>query len=304
MNAEHRLSPALYTTIYDAVVAGIKRWAPRGSAGMKFIGIGGAGSGYIPTFLNASNHAPGAQIDLVSLHHYAGSKTRDGGGNGSTPPGEDYRAFFPIGDGFIEELADAYRAIAASDFPHVQIDADEVGVILPDDDDISWTSDHPGYPAVYWNSAAAQFAYLFGRSATIGLDVLGMSQLTGYPSMNITRGPPINGVWSAATINPSVSMLSWGGAFGNPGDGTARYWALKLLVDEFVAGPPAGLAAPAAADVLVSTTSSGGGPPPTSPFCAEQPNLSKYAAIPPVFVDYLRQCVCLSVTSLLQQIAP
>jgi len=43
-------------------------------------------------------------------------------------------------------------------------------------------------------------------------------------------------------------MLSWEGAFGQPGDGTARYWALKLLIDNFKAGPPAGSFSPAEAD--------------------------------------------------------
>jgi hypothetical protein len=71
-----------------------------------------------------------------------------------------------------------------------------------------------------------------------------------------------------------VSLLSWGGAFGNAGDGTARYWALKLLVDNFKAGPPAGTFAPADADWLVNTTTSGAAAPLASPFCAYEINLS------------------------------
>ena len=45
-----------------------------------------------------------------------------------------------------------------------------------------------------------------------------------YPSIPFARGPPINGPWTAPPQYPSVSLLSWGGAFGNAGDGTARYW--------------------------------------------------------------------------------
>lgn len=177
VNAEHQLSPPLYTLIYDAVVAGIRRWAPRGSKNMKFVGIGGAGDGYIPYFLNKSNHAPGTPIDVISLHHYGGSATRDGGDG--VVPGADYCAFFAAGAGFIGSLASDYARIAASDYPDVMIDADEVGVILPDDDDPKWTADEPGFPSLYWNAAAAQFAYLFGMGAGIGLDVLGMSQVSG-----------------------------------------------------------------------------------------------------------------------------
>jgi hypothetical protein len=151
------------------------------------------------------------------------------------------------------------------------MDADEVGIILPDDNDAKWTSTAPGFPALYWNAAAASFAYLFGQSASIGLDVLGESQLIGYPSIPFQRGPPINGPWTAPPQYPSVSILSWGGAFGNQGDGTARYWVLKMLVDEFRAAGPAGTFAPADADVLVATsTGSSGGL--TSPFCAAVAN--------------------------------
>jgi hypothetical protein len=117
------------------------------------------------------------------------------------------------------------------------------------------------------------YAEMFGRGAVVGLDVLGCSQLIGYPSIPFQRGPPINGPWTAPPQYPSVSMLSWGGAFGNPGDGTARYWLLKLLVDEFHAGPPGGTYTPAAADQLVNTSTSAAPPPVSSPFCASVLNL-------------------------------
>jgi hypothetical protein len=68
-------------------------------------------------------------------------------------------------------------ARAVSDFPDVLLDADEVGVILPDDNDGKYTANAPGFPAVYWNAAAAMFAYLYGKTAQIGFDVLGESQL-------------------------------------------------------------------------------------------------------------------------------
>jgi len=118
------------------------------------------------------------------------------------------------------------------------------------------------------------YAYLFGTSAVAGLDVLGESQLIGYPSINFPRGPPYNGPWTAPPQYPSVSMLSWGGAFGDAGDGTARYFALKLLLEQFRPGPPAGPFPAAAADVLVATNATGGGGAPlASPFCGSVPNL-------------------------------
>ena len=271
IEGEHGLSPALYTLIYDAIVQGIRRWSPTGAANMKFMGLALEGSGntqYVSYFLNASNHAAGVPIDLISFHHYAGS-ARDGGANGS-----DYESFFPAGDDWLRQVS-AIMAIRDALNPSVMLDADEVGVILDDDNDAKWTATEPGFPAIYWNAAAAMYAYLFGTTASLGLDVLGESQLIGYPSIPFTRGPPYNGPWTAPPQFPSVSLLSWGGAFGSEGDGTARYWALKLLVDEFHAGPPAGLAAPAAADWLVNTTVTGGGPAPTSPFCGSVLNLQE-----------------------------
>ena len=53
----------------------------------------------------------------------------------------------------------------------------QVGVILPDDNDGKYTSQDPGFPNSYWNAAAASFAYLFGKSSVLGLDVLGESQV-------------------------------------------------------------------------------------------------------------------------------
>ena len=268
---EHGLSPELYTVLYDAIVAGILRWCPNGAKNLKFMGLalGGIDLNYITYFLNKTNHAPGIPIDAISYHHYAGSNSRDGGANGS-----DYSAFFPSGEDFVQQIMQVQAARAASDFPNVIMDADEVGIILPDDNDGQWTSLEPGFPAVFWNAAAAYFAYLFGRTSQIGFDVLGESQLIGYPSIPFQRGPPINGPWTAPPQYPSVSILSWGGAFGNQGDGTARYWVLDLLLKNFKAVGPAGSFAPADADVLVNTSvTAGSSGPVSSPFCAEVLNV-------------------------------
>jgi hypothetical protein len=169
----------------------------------------------------------------------------------------------------------AMQAVRAnSSYPDALMDADEVGVILPDDNDPVWTATAPGFPALYWNAAAAMFAYEFGLAARIGLDVLGESQLIGYPSIPFSRGPPINGPWTAPPQYPSVSILSWGGAFGAQGDGTARYWLLKLLVDNFKATGEAGTWQPGDADVLVNTSVAATTGTGTSPFCASVPNLA------------------------------
>ncbi len=69
-------------------------------------------------------------------------------------------------------------------------------------------------PASYWNLTCAMYAYLFGEMTRIGIDVAGESQLVGYP-----------------TQFPSVSMVDW--TNGKP---NARFWAFKLLKDNFGPG--------------------------------------------------------------------
>jgi hypothetical protein len=121
IEGEHALSPALYTQVYDAIVQGIQRWAPRGSAGMKFMALALENSGstdYVRYFLNASNHAPGIPLDFISFHHYA-SSARDGGANGS-----DYESFFSSGSAWLSQVS-AIMAIRDELNPTVMLDADE-----------------------------------------------------------------------------------------------------------------------------------------------------------------------------------
>lgn len=263
---EHSLSPQLYAAVYDAIVSGIRRWAPTGAADLKFVGLALGNSGsldQVSYFLNASNHLPGIPLDMISFHHYA-SAQRDGGDNGTA-----YEAFFGSGDDWLTQVS-AIMAIRDALNPSVMMDADEVGVILADDNDPIWTSADPGFPLVYWNAAAASYAYLYGQTSLLGLDVLGESQLVGYPSFNFTRSD-LHGLWTAPPQYPSVAMLNW-----TDGTGTARYWALKLLSDSMKPGAPAGTFSSTECDVLVNTSvstsnSSSAG---TNPFCGSTLNLS------------------------------
>jgi hypothetical protein len=69
-------------------------------------------------------------------------------------------------------------------------------------------------PPIFWNAAGAMYAYLYVELSKIGIDVVGESQLVGYP-----------------TQFPSVSMIDW--TNGKP---NARYWILKLLKNNFGPG--------------------------------------------------------------------
>jgi hypothetical protein len=161
----------------------------------------------------------------------------------------------------VSELTTVVMPIRDALSPSTLLDADEVGVILPDDN----TPGAPQFPLIYWNAAGAMYAHLFARLAPAGMDYLGQSQLVGYPQLEWENAPP---------QFPSVALLNW-----TTGAGTARYWVLQLLLDEFAPG-----------DAIVNTTAS---PPPASPFCGSIINLSDLTLTCPqgviseiIFADY------------------
>jgi hypothetical protein len=96
-------------------------------------------------------------------------------------------------------------------------------VILADGTGADYNAQHPfqPYPAGYWNLAGSMYAYLYIELARQQIDIVGESQLIGYP-----------------TQFPSVTMVDW--TNGKP---NARFWVLKLIKDNFQPG-----------DQLVETT--------------------------------------------------
>ena len=70
------------------------------------------------------------------------------------------------------------------------------------------------YRQSYWNLCAALYAYLYGELSRLGIEGVGESALAQLPG-----------------FFPSVTMMDW-----NTGEPNARYWALKLLRDNFGPG--------------------------------------------------------------------
>ncbi|MFL6436197.1 MAG: GH39 family glycosyl hydrolase [Terriglobales bacterium] len=208
VDLEHNTTPEQYTQRYDAIVEGIRKVSPQ----TRFMGLAlakaGADPRYYEYFLNSKNHKAGIPIDYISFHFYA-----------SPAPDESLdgwqHSFFDQAEGF---LATTRFILAIRDrlAPGVRADADELGVILPSDgEEIRASKALPDkIPHRYWNAAAALYAYLFTELSDLGVDVIGESQLVGYPSQF-----------------PSVSMINY--TNGKP---NARYWVLKLLKDNFHAG--------------------------------------------------------------------
>jgi hypothetical protein len=197
---EHKISPELYTKMYDAIVTAMRKVQPD----IKFVGISVAHEkdpNWFEHFLNVKNHKPGIPIDAISYHFYGRPSIND-----LTIDHYQY-SFFDQAEGFLDRtryIENIRKRLA----PNVKTQINEVGNILLD-------HDYKGViPAEYWNLSGAMYAYLFVELTKIGIDVVGESQLVGYP-----------------TQFPDVSMMNW-----KNGKPNARYWVLKLLKDNFGPG--------------------------------------------------------------------
>ncbi|MDR6784479.1 hypothetical protein ABIE26_002132 [Pedobacter africanus] len=197
---EHRMSPQLYTRIYDAVVLELKKISPE----TKFVGISVAletDPQWFEYFLNPVNHKPGVPLDGISYHFYGRPASLD-------QQIDSYQySFFDQANGFLDRvryIENIRKRLSPNTFTHIN----EIGTILQN-------RDYKGViPDGYWNLSGAMFAYLYVELSKIGIEVAGESQLVGYP-----------------TQFPDVTMINW-----KTGKPNARYWVLKLIKDNFGPG--------------------------------------------------------------------
>ncbi len=192
---EHNMTPEFYTALYDAITASIHRADPA----IKFVGLALAMPGHSPQFfeyfLDPRHHKPGTPLDMISYHFYASPADDE--------PAEAWPyTFFDQASRFVD-LVRYIQSIRARLSPATATDIDELGAILADDN----ATPRGPIPDSYWNLCSAMYAYLYSELAQLGVEVVGESQLVGYPSQF-----------------PSVSMVNW-----NTGQPNARFWTLKLL---------------------------------------------------------------------------
>ena len=201
---EHAITPQTYTRIYDAVVAALRQIDPK----MKFVGMSLATPSKSPEFfeyfLDPKNHQPDIPLDAISYHFYA-VPTAD-----QSPEIHPF-TFFEQADHFLDTVR-YVETIRRRLSPKTITMLNEVGTIRAED--IGQSDSSRPLPRSYWNLSGAVYAYLYAQLARMGIEVVGESQLVGYP-----------------TQFPSVSMLDW-----DTGQPNARYWVLKLLRDSFGPG--------------------------------------------------------------------
>lgn len=204
---EHQTTPEQYTERYDAIVSAVRRVAP----GIKFVGLSLAFPSndprYFEYFLDPKNHKAGIPLDMISYHFYAVPTAEQ------TPEIQQY-TFFDQADRFITTVR-YIEAIRKRLSPSTRTTVNEIGAISADDLK-QGERGHVMKPILesYWHLAGANYAYVFGNLASLGIGVAGESQLVGYP-----------------TQFPSVSLLDW-----NTGRPNARFRVLELLKTNLTGG--------------------------------------------------------------------
>jgi len=207
VDIEHTMTPQFYTALYDAIVTEVRKVAPD----MKFMGMALTPNGpltqpnWFEYFLNSKNHRPGIPVDAFSYHFYSQGCPAPDAGPEVTP-----YCMFTQADGLVNVVRyiDSIRSRLS---PQTFTMIDEVGTIIPD-------SQAPQLvrplPHSYWNVSGAMFAYLYPQLVHLGIDVVHESELIDYP-----------GQFAGTTL------VDW--ETGRP---NARYWALKLIHENFASG--------------------------------------------------------------------
>lgn len=198
---EHRMSPELYTRIYDEMVVALRALDPR----LKFAGPAlarpGRGPEFLAYFLDPTNHKPGIPIDFLSYHFYAHPETDE------TPEIQQH-TFFALIDGFVSDVR-YIETLRKRLSPATRSYIDELGTTSIDN-----VSPTERISPSYWSLSAATFAYGFLELARLQIDLVGAAELIDYPGQF-----------------PGASLTDWNTGRPNP-----RYQALKLLHDQISRG--------------------------------------------------------------------
>jgi hypothetical protein len=201
VDAEHVMTPRQYAERYDAIVSGIRAVSPN----TQFVGLALADPrdhpDFFEYFLNKANHRPGIPLDWISYHFYAVPAA------GESLDASQY-TFFAQAAGFVSSVR-YVETIRKRLSPGTRTMINETGSILYHDLDPATATSNadPNIPESYWNLSGAVYAYVYEELSKLGIDIVGESQLVGYPSQF-----------------PSVSMVDW--RTGRP---NARFRILELI---------------------------------------------------------------------------
>lgn len=209
VDCEHRMTPEIYTKLYDQVVMAMRKVQPD----LKFVGMSlyniqtSASARFVEYFLDPKNHEPGIPLDYISYHFYAWPT------QGEPPEIQGY-TFFAQADGFLATVR-YVENIRSRLSPETRTMITEVGAFhsnYPMPPPVNFAP--PPVPDSHWYLSGALYAYLFGELSRIGIDAVHASMLlAGEPRQH------------------SISLLDWTTGEPNP-----RFRVLQLLHDNFSPG--------------------------------------------------------------------
>ncbi|MBB4935536.1 hypothetical protein F4561_006430 [Lipingzhangella halophila] len=205
----HEIPPETYTKLYDEVVKRLRTLDPD----MRFIGLSLAMAKIDPQyfwhFLNPANHEDGIPLDAISYHLYAWPDIINPMGPEGNPPFDHWPGIlFAQADGFVSQVQ-LLESIKHHLSPNTETHINEIGTFAPD-----MMNADPRVPADYWALSGAVVAYLWSQLTELGIDLVGIAEFMDYPGMI-----------------PSLTLVDW-----ETGAPNARYWAAKLLIDNFRPG--------------------------------------------------------------------
>ncbi|WP_202805991.1 hypothetical protein [Actinopolymorpha alba] len=205
----HRLSPEVYTRLYDAVVERLQPLDPD----MKFIGLSLSHMHHQPEyfwqFLDPAKHRDGIPLDAFSYHFYASPEIVNPFGEVGNAPSAHWRnIFYAQADAFLDQvrLIESIRRRLA---PNTKTFINELGTYPAD-----VMNPAPDIPDEYWALSASLQSYLWANLVSLGIDLVGIAEFMDYPGMI-----------------PGTSLLDW-----ESGAPNARYHALALLLRSFAPG--------------------------------------------------------------------
>lgn len=202
VDLEHKLTPEIYTKLYDQVVMALRKVQPD----LKFVGMAvypSFKSRFFEYFLDPNNHGPGIPLDYISYHFYA-VPTPD-----ETPEVQGY-TFFAQANRFLSAVS-YVESIRSRLSPGTGTMITEIGAF---NKDAPWLATAKAIPDSHWYLSAALYAYLFGELSRMGIDTVSASMLLG--------GEP---------RQHAISLLDW-----TTGDPNPRFRVLKLLHEYFRPG--------------------------------------------------------------------
>jgi len=213
---ENRITVEQYTKIYDAVTEAIHKIDPN----VQFFGpeVSGSEVPWAKYFLDPRNHRPGSlPVEWFTFHNYAEAQ--------DDPATWQSRYFTDPAKGPTDGLS--ARALAERTrevlkirddlSPKTKVIIDELGTFVNvKAGEEACRADEPyqAYRPLYWNANGANWAFNFITAENLGMPLLSVSQMIGYP-----------------TQCPSISMFDKDTARPN-----AHYWVLHLISRSFAPG--------------------------------------------------------------------